>query len=137
MERFKKGCVYGSLGGCSLFIVESLYSSFPYLKVPGLLYECLLIIGIIISVFVLLYKKSSLTEMMLRFLAMIGTYMSIWMINAHIGAIRFVYEFFKLNTSSASDNASGLATLIFWIIIISVCIIAIVIESIRSVLNKK
>ena len=138
MEQFKKGCFYGGLGGCSLFVVESLCSTLPYLNEPGLLYESwLIIIGMIISVSVLLYKKSSLIEMFFRFSVMAGTYITIMMINGYLGAIRFVYNIWGLNTNSASDNASGMLTLIFWVIIISACIIAMAIETIRNLLNKK
>ena len=141
MELFKRGCFYGSMGGCGLYIAECLCSSLPYMKVSSPLYESWLItsiiIGIIISFFVILYKKSSLLEMVFRFIVMVGMYIVIMIVNGHIGVIRFFYNSLGLNMSSASDNASGLLTVTFWIVIISICIIMMIVETIKRLLNKK
>ena len=141
MERFKKGCFYGSMGGMALYIIEFFFSLLPYMNISNLLFEIWfitnIVIGGLISVGTLLYKRTSLLEMVTRFVVMVGTYFIIIIINGYLGITIFLYNILGTNMNSLSDNISGMLTLTFWIIIIVICIIVMVIEIIRSLLNKK
>lgn len=141
MEQFKQGFFYGCIGGIILYIVEVICSTLPYINVSNLLFEFLVItcitLGCVISIFVLLYKRSMLIEMIFRFVAMIVSYVCVLMINGYIGTIRFMYKLININFNSASDNVSGMLTITFSAIVISICIIMIVVVAIKRIFIKR
>ena len=144
MERFKHICLYGCIGGLGLYIVEFICSLLPYLNVSHPLFEIWLTasisIGVAISVFVILFKRKSLSEMIFRFGVMVVTYIIAVIVNGYIGIARFMYDILGENTSSYRDNISGMLTLTFLTIVISVCIVimivVMIVVAIRNLCNK-
>lgn len=141
MERFRQRCFYGCMGGLGLYIVEFICSILPYIKMSDLLYEIWLItsisIGVAISVFVILHKRTSLLEMIFRFGVMVASYIIAVIVNGYVGITRLLYDILGVNMSSSRDNVSGMLTLTFLTIIISICIVVMIVVTIRSLDNKK
>lgn len=141
MERYRQRCFYGCMGGLGLYIVEFICSILPYIKMSDLLYKIWLItsvsIGVSISVFVILHKMTSLSEMIFRFGVMVASYVIVGIVNGYIGITRFLYDILGVNMSSSMDNVSGMLTLTFLTIIISICIVVMIVVTIRSLGNKK
>lgn len=141
MERYRQRCIYGCMGGLGLYIVEFICSILPYIKMSDLLYKIWLItsvsIGVSISVFVILHKMTSLSEMIFRFGVMVASYVIVGIVNGYIGITRFLYDILGVNMSSSMDDVSGMLTLTFLTIIISICIVVMIVVTIRSIGNKK
>lgn len=140
MERYRQRCFYGVIGGLGIYIVEFICSILPYIKISDLLFKIWLItsisLGVIISVFVILYKKTSLSEMIFRFGVMIASYLIIGIVNGYVGIRKFLYDILEVDISSSRDNVSGMLTLTFLISIISICIVVMIVVTIRSLGNK-
>lgn len=141
MARFKQGCLYGCMGGLGLYIVEFFCSILPYTKVSNLLYEIWLItsivVGVVISVLVILYKRTSLLEMIFRFGVMGASYVIVGIVNGYVGITKFLYDILGVNMNSVSDNVSGMLTFTFLTIVICICIVVMIVVTIRSLCNKK
>ncbi len=140
MERYRERYFYGCMGGLGLCIVEFICSILPYIKISDLLYTIWLItsisIGVALSVFVILYKRTSLSEMIFRFGVMVASYVIVGVVNGYVGITRFLYDILDVDMSSSRDNVSGMLTFTFWTIIISICIVVIIVVTITS-LGKK
>lgn len=141
MERFKQGCFYGCMGGLGLYIAEFFCSLLPYMKVSNLLYEIWLITSIVfgvgISTLAMLYKRTSVLEMLLRFCVMGVLYVMIGTVNGYLGVIKYLYEVLGVYMNSASDNVSGMLTITFLTIVICICIVVMIVVTIISLFSKK
>lgn len=141
MNKIKQCFLYGCLGGIILNVVDLICSTLVYISISNLSFEILLTtcitLGCAISIFVLLYKRSTVIEMILRFVVMIVSNFCFMLINAYIGTINYIYKLFNVHTSSVSDNVSGMLSGTFWVIVIGVCVIAIIVVVIKRILIKK
>lgn len=141
MGRFKRGCFYGCMGGLGLYIIEFLCSLLPYMGVPNLLFKIWLItsivVGVAISVCVILYKRTSIFEMIFRFGIMGASYVIVVVVTGYTGITKFLYDVFGENMSSASDNVSGMLMLTFLTIVFCVCIVVMIVVTIGELCKRK
>lgn len=115
-------------------------SALPYINITSPLYEIWLTIciisGIIISVYLILYRNKSLSTMILRFIILVISSTVIMLFNGYVGIVRFLYRILNLNTCSANDNVSGMLSFTFYSLVIFVCIIAILFMAIRKIYHN-
>ena len=74
--------------------------------------------------------------MVFRFGIIVITCTCVSVFNGCIGVVNFLYEFFGIHISSASDNVSGMITVTFFAVVFSECVflavIATIIEKIKT-----
>lgn len=140
MQRFIKSCLYGGIGGIILYVVDIFCSSLAYMKISGLWFDILLdgsiIFGGVIAIFTILYKNTSLIQMVGRFVMLLVSFFGIMLLNGYIGTVRFLYDSLNTNNSSSSDNISGMLTLTFLTIVVGISIFTILVMTVIRIYTK-
>lgn len=141
MKRFIRGCLCVLIGGLGIYIAEFFCSTDVYIKRPdrlsALWVVTSIVVGGLISIFVILYKSTSSLEMIFRFITMGISYFCIMLLNTQIGAISFLYNLFGINTYSLQDNVSGMMTTLFLFVIMCTSIVTIILASIIRLCKKR
>ena len=137
--RLKQRFICVCCSALGLYFTEFMFTFLPFhplLKEIGdYILLISIILGIVFSIFGIFYKKTSLLEMLLRFIALILSCFLFFI--GFAGITRFLLDVLDMNMSSMQDNVSGLATALYFLIIISFDILAMVSEIIRSGLWRK
>jgi len=141
MKQFIRGCLCAFIGGLGLYIAEFFCSTNAYIKMSNWLSAIWIItsivIGALIAIFVILFKTTSLLEMILRFITMGVSYFCIMLLNAQIGLVLFLYDILDITTYSLQDNVSGLMTTLFLFVILCTSIVTIIVASIIRLCKKR
>lgn len=141
MQKTAQSCIYSVVGGFCIYIVETLSSTLPYIGAANnyFLIEFLvgIVLGVMIVTMVLLCKKPTLIQMLLRFAVLFLSYIFVTVMNGYIGTIRILYEFFSIKTYSSSDNVSGMLTIMFLSVMVITSIIIMVVQGIVLCFRKK
>lgn len=133
-KQYIKDCFAGIIAGIAIYFVDMLVSQLAYLHISNgyfeLIFFGLIILGVALSVFALLYKNLCITSMLVRFFALLISFCLTLAVIGSLELIPLLDQLLKLDVSSASDGVSGLMSLTFLIAVFSTCIITIVIVSV-------
>lgn len=131
-KQFRKDCIIGGIAGIVIYFIETIASTLSYLpgKYLTALSFSLVILGLVISVFALLYKRPRITSMLIRFVVLLISYGLILVVIGSLGLLPRIYRFLNITTSSGADAASGMMTMFFLLAVVSSCIITIAIVSV-------
>lgn len=136
MNKSVRSCIYAVIGGACLYIVGSMYSLIPYINgitssLAG--FEMLFVVGNILSAviitYVLMYKKSSILQMLLRLVVLFLTVFVLFLLNGYIGTFSVLYKVLSISTTSSRDNVSGMLTLTFYAVAATVSIVILIVTS--------
>ena len=136
--RLKQGFIYVCCGALGLYITDFIFTSLPFqpfLKTTSdyILSLISIFLGVGFSIFGIFYKNTSLLEMFFRFVVMILSYIIFTVFCGSTGITRLLLDILHVKMSPMQDNVSGLSAALYFLIIISIDILAMVIEIVRRV----
>ena len=130
MKQTTRSCVHAVIGGLCVYVVEFLYALIPYIDgitrsvgFFSILFIAGNLLGALITAFVLLYEKPSMLQMLFRFIILYLTLFVLIVLNGYAGTITALYTWLSIGTTSGSNNVSGLLTLTFYAVVVTVSII--------------
>ena len=136
-----RGYLYSLLGGCCTYIVEVLFAMLPYMNIGHgtfiLIFVVCIALGVAITTVVLLYKYSTILQMILRSIMLFLSNICLFLLNGYAGTINALHKFFSIKGSSGSDNVSGLLMLVFLSVIAVTSIIVIAVSTIIKICSHK
>ena len=132
--------MYGISAGVIVCIIGFLRALLPYTEMNSQLYTFLLLsanlIGSIVAIFAIMFRNSSLTEMVIRFLSLFFSLGICYALGAYLKIWTSLFNLLAVHTISASDNLSGLLFITYLIVVATVSMITIILKGISTMAKK-